>query len=250
MAAHAERAKATQAPTLIAAPKPKFRRSPISLAAGQRKSSALTAKEERHAQCLSGTLATGAHDAPLVGRRFAGGYCLRGVSALRQLYLTAELKAPERVTGAAFAGYFAVEMLLKPPLGAKRPHRAKTCLALGHRYYGDDGNADGIDPQSPPLYAPVPRSRIRSCRFFPDHRCPRYRHAPEEERGGMIGVLNLTYFLGMGISVPIGLFFASRHSNLSLRLFHHRHPSAFVGFVHPAPFPFGQSGADPTFDIP
>jgi len=122
------------------------------------------------------------------------------------LYLTAELKAPERVTGTAFAGYFAVEMLLKTPFGALSDRIGrKPVLLLGIGITVTMATLMALTRNPHHFMLLFPAAGLGVAAFFPTIAALATDIASEEERGGVIGVLNLTYFLGMGISVPIGL---------------------------------------------
>jgi len=115
------------------------------------------------------------------------------------LYLTAELKAPERVTGTAFAGYFAVEMLLKTPFGALSDRIGrKPVLLLGIGITVTMATLMALTRNPHHFMLLFPAAGLGVAAFFPTIAALATDIASEEERGGVIGVLNLTYFLGMG----------------------------------------------------
>ncbi len=122
-------------------------------------------------------------------------------------YLSDELKAPPHVTGFAFAGYLAVEAFFKAPFGALSDRWGrKVVLLLGLVIAVTATLLLGVVRAHYAVMLLFPLAGIGFAAFFPTMAAFVADHAPEEHRGGMISVLNLSYLTGIGVSAAIGFF--------------------------------------------
>ena len=120
-------------------------------------------------------------------------------------YLSDELKAPPHVTGFAFAGYLAVETLLKAPFGALSDRWGrKAVMLLGLAIAVIATLLLGFVRAHYAVMFLFPIVGIGFAAFFPTIAAFVTDYAPEEHRGGMISVLNLSYLTGLGISAAVG----------------------------------------------
>ncbi|MEZ8222045.1 putative arabinose efflux permease, MFS family [Candidatus Fervidibacteria bacterium JGI MDM2 JNZ-1-D12] len=120
-------------------------------------------------------------------------------------YLSDELKAPPHVTGFAFAGYLAVETLLKAPFGALSDRWGrKTVMLLGLLIAVTTTLLLGFVRAHYGVMLLFPVVGIGFAAFFPTIAAFVADYAPEEHRGGMIGILNLSYLTGLGVSAAVG----------------------------------------------
>ncbi|MFN3422553.1 MAG: MFS transporter, partial [Armatimonadota bacterium] len=120
-------------------------------------------------------------------------------------YLSDELKAPPHVTGFAFAGYLAVETLLKAPFGALSDRWGrKAVMLLGLVIAVTATLLLGFVRAHYAVMFLFPIVGIGFAAFFPTIAAFVTDYAPEEHRGGMISVLNLSYLTGLGISAAVG----------------------------------------------
>lgn len=122
-------------------------------------------------------------------------------------YLSDELKAPPHVTGLAFSGYFAFETLFKAPFGALSDRWGrKTVMLLGLLIAATATFLMGLVRAHYAAMFLLPVAGIGFAAFFPTVAALIGDYAPEEHRGGMMGVLNLSYLTGLGISASVGFF--------------------------------------------
>ncbi|MFN4179361.1 MAG: MFS transporter [Armatimonadota bacterium] len=120
-------------------------------------------------------------------------------------YLSDELKAPPHVTGFAFAGYLAVETLLKAPFGALSDRWGrKAVMLLGLVIAVTATLLLGFVRAHYAVMFLFPIVGIGFAAFFPTIAAFVTDYAPEEHRGGMISILNLSYLTGLGISAAVG----------------------------------------------
>lgn len=120
-------------------------------------------------------------------------------------YLSDELKAPPHVTGFAFAGYLAVETLLKAPFGALSDRWGrKVVMLMGLMIAVTATLLLGFIRSHYAVMFLFPIVGIGFAAFFPTIAAFVTDYAPEEHRGGMISVLNLSYLAGLGISAAVG----------------------------------------------
>ncbi len=120
-------------------------------------------------------------------------------------YLSDELKAPPHVTGLAFSGYLAVEAFLKAPFGAlsdRWGRKAVMLLGLAITVFATLLLASVQNHYAVMLLFPL--AGVGFAAFFPTIAAFVADHSPEEHRGGMIGILNLSYLSGLGISAVVG----------------------------------------------
>jgi len=120
-------------------------------------------------------------------------------------YLSDELRAPPHITGFAFAGYLAVEAIFKAPFGALSDRWGrKAVMVLGLMIGVIATILLGTIRSHYAVMLLFPLAGIGFAAFFPTVAALVTDHAPEEYRGGMIGILNLSYLTGLGISAAIG----------------------------------------------
>jgi len=120
-------------------------------------------------------------------------------------YLSDELKAPPHVTGFAFAGYLAVETLLKAPFGALSDRWGrKTVMLLGLVIAVTATLLLGFVRSHHAVMFLFPLTGVGFAAFFPTIAALVADYAPEEHRGGMMGILNLSYLMGLGVSAALG----------------------------------------------
>lgn len=120
-------------------------------------------------------------------------------------YLSDELKAPPHVTGFAFAGYLAVEALFKAPFGALSDRWGrKTVMLLGLSLTVIATLMLGFVSAHYAVMLLFPLAGVGFAAFFPTIAAFVADYAPEEHRGGMMGILNLSYLTGLGISAAVG----------------------------------------------
>ncbi len=121
-------------------------------------------------------------------------------------YLSDELKAL-RVTGVAFGAYFAVETMMKTPFGALSDRLGrKPVLLLGLGLAVAAALLIGMTKQPYAIMVLFPLAGLGFAAFFPTIAAFVADYAPEEERGGMMGILNLSYLTGLGVSAAAGFF--------------------------------------------
>lgn len=122
-------------------------------------------------------------------------------------YLSDELKAPPYVTGLAFSGYFAFETLFKAPFGALSDRWGrKIVMLLGLLIAATATFLMGLVRSHYAVMFLLPVAGIGFAAFFPTVAALIADYALEEHRGGMMGVLNLSYLTGLGISASVGFF--------------------------------------------
>ncbi|MGQ9728227.1 MAG: MFS transporter [Candidatus Fervidibacter sp.] len=122
-------------------------------------------------------------------------------------YLSDELKAPPHVTGLAFSGYFAFETLFKAPFGALSDRWGrKIVMLLGLLIAATATFLMGLVRAHYAAMFLLPVAGIGFAAFFPTVAALIADYALEEHRGGMMGVLNLSYLIGLGISASVGFF--------------------------------------------
>lgn len=120
-------------------------------------------------------------------------------------YLSDELKAPPHVTGLAFSGYLAVEAFLKAPFGALSDRWGrKAVMLLGLAITIFSTILLGFVRNYHAVMLLFPIAGIGFAAFFPTIAAFVADHSPEEHRGGMISILNLSYLSGLGISAFVG----------------------------------------------
>jgi len=120
-------------------------------------------------------------------------------------YLSDELKAPPHITGFAFAGYLAVETPLKAPFGALSDRWGrKAVMILGLLIATVSTFLLGFVRSHYAVMFLFPVVGIGFAAFFPTIAAFVADYAPEEHRGGMIGILNLSYLTGLGVSAAVG----------------------------------------------
>lgn len=122
-------------------------------------------------------------------------------------YLSDELKALPRITGIAFAGYLATETMMKTPFGALSDRWGrKPVLLLGLALSATVTILMGMTKKPHAIMVLFPLAGLGFAAFFPTIAAFVADYAPEEERGGMMGILNLSYLTGLGVSAAIGFF--------------------------------------------
>jgi MFS family permease len=120
-------------------------------------------------------------------------------------YLSDELKAPPHITGFAFAGYLAVEAIFKAPFGALSDRWGrKAVMVLGLMITVTATILLGTIRSHYAVMLLFPLAGVGFAAFFPTIAAFVADYAPEEHRGGMMGILNLSYLSGLGISAAVG----------------------------------------------
>ena len=120
-------------------------------------------------------------------------------------YLSDELKAPPHITGFAFAGYLAVEAIFKAPFGALSDRWGrKAVMVLGLMIAVTATILLGTIRSHYAVMLLFPLAGVGFAAFFPTIAAFVADYAPEEHRGGMMGILNLSYLSGLGISAAVG----------------------------------------------
>lgn len=127
-------------------------------------------------------------------------------------YLSDELKAPPYITGFAFAGYLVTETILKAPFGALSDRWGrKTVMMIGLMIAVIAtlllGSVSSFKLPFPAYYAVAilfPFAGVGFAAFFPTIAALVADRAPQERRGEMMGILNLSYMVGLGVSAATG----------------------------------------------
>lgn len=120
-------------------------------------------------------------------------------------YLSDELKAPPYVTGLAFSGYLAVETFLKAPFGALSDRWGrKIVMLIGLLIAIFTTLLLGSVSNHHAVMLLFPLAGVGFAAFFPAIAAFVADHSPEEHRAEMIGILNLSYLSGLGISAALG----------------------------------------------
>jgi len=120
-------------------------------------------------------------------------------------YLSDELKAPPHVTGLAFSIYLAVETFLKVPFGALSDRWGrKIVMLIGLAITVTATFLLGSVRHPYTVMFLFPLAGVGLAAFFPTVAAFVADHSPEEHRAGMMGILNLSYLSGLGISAVVG----------------------------------------------
>lgn len=122
-------------------------------------------------------------------------------------YLSDELKAPAHITGIAFSCYLVVETLFKAPFGALSDrYGRKVVLLLGLLIAPIATILMGMTDRPLLILFLFPLAGLGFAAFFPTVAAFLADYAPEEQRGGVMGILNLSYLTGLGISAAVGFW--------------------------------------------